>query len=562
MFCELQSTVVIFPGVNPCGDSNGGCSHLCLMSPRQPFYACACPTGVNLLDDGKTCAEGAKDMLFLARRRDLRKISLDMPDYTAVVLPLENIQHAIAIDYDPVEGYVYWTDDEARAIQRSRLDGTGQEILVNTEVDHPDGIAIDWIGRNLYWTDTGMDRIEVSRLNGSARKVLIADHLDEPRAISLDPTSGYMYWTDWGKKPKIERANLDGTERRVIIDSNLGWPNGLAVDFKAGRLYWGDAKTDHIETADLLGGDRRVLVEENLPHIFGFALLGDYVYWTDWQRRSIERVNKTTGGQREKIIDQLPDLMGLKAVDVAAKDGTNPCAINNHGCSHLCLYRPDGPVCACPMGLELVSNGTTCIVPEAFVLFSSQSNINRISLETSHYNQPIPIQGVKEAVAIDFDIKDNRIYMTDVRSKRISRAFFNGSSLEHIIEFGLSSAEGMAVDWVANNIYWADMEKNRIEMARLDGSSRKVLVWRNLDSPRALALDPPSGYMYWTMWGDEPQLVRSNLDGTQRKVLIADLGRVQDLTIDFIDRRLYWTDVDMKNIQSANLLGKCWKKST
>ena len=97
----------------------------------------------------------------------------------------------------------------------------------------------------------------------------------------------------------------------------------------------------------------------------------------------------------------------------------NPCAHNNNGCSHLCLYRPPpkGPICACPMGLELVSNGTICIVPEAFLLFSSQSNINRISLETSHYNQPIPIQGVKEAVAIDFDLKDNRIYMTDVRSK-------------------------------------------------------------------------------------------------------------------------------------------------
>lgn len=84
--------------------------------------------------------------------------------------------------------------NESYAVMRKQLNTllsfSGQEILVNTEVDHPDGIAIDWIGRNLYWTDTGMDRIEVSRLNGSARKVLIADHLDEPRAISLDPTSG------------------------------------------------------------------------------------------------------------------------------------------------------------------------------------------------------------------------------------------------------------------------------------------------------------------------------------------------------------------------------------
>ena len=49
-----------------------------------------------------------------------------------------------------------------------------------------------------------------------------------------------------------------------------------------------------------------------MPHIFGFSQLGDYVYWTDWQRRNIERVNKYTGKDRQVIIDQLPDLMGLK----------------------------------------------------------------------------------------------------------------------------------------------------------------------------------------------------------------------------------------------------------
>lgn len=45
-------------------------------------------------------------------------------------------------------------------------------------------------------------------------------------------------------------------------------------------------------------------------------LIGDYIYWTDWQRRSIERVNKHNGTDRKVIVDQLPDLMGLKAVSV------------------------------------------------------------------------------------------------------------------------------------------------------------------------------------------------------------------------------------------------------
>lgn len=69
---------------------------------------------------------------------------------------------------------------------------TGQEVLINTEVNHPDGIAVDWIAGNLYWTDTGTDRIEVSRLNGTSRKVLISEDLDEPRAICLDPVAGYV----------------------------------------------------------------------------------------------------------------------------------------------------------------------------------------------------------------------------------------------------------------------------------------------------------------------------------------------------------------------------------
>lgn len=69
----------------------------------------------------------------------------------------------------------------------------------------------------------------------------------------------------------------------------------------------------------------------------------------------------------------------------------------------------------------------------------------------------------------------------------------NGSSLQHIIQFGLDSPKSLALDWVAHNIYWSDTGKNRIEVARLDGSSRKALVWRGLNEPRALALDPPNG---------------------------------------------------------------------
>ncbi|OXB59694.1 hypothetical protein ASZ78_012615, partial [Callipepla squamata] len=303
------------------------------------------------------------------------------------------------------------------------------------------------------------------------------------------------------------------------------------------------------------GTMRKTLLEDKLPHIFGFTLLGDYIYWTDWQRRSIERVHKIRAS-RDIIIDQLPDLMGLKATSVTKVFGTNPCAENNGGCSHLCFFTPQETRCACPIGLELLSDMKTCIIPEAFLVFTSRAAIHRISLETNNNDVAIPLTGVKEASALDFDVSDNRIYWTDVSLKTISRAFMNGSSVEHVIEFGLDYPEGMAVDWMGKNLYWADTGTNRIEVARLDGQYRQVLVWKDLDNPRSLALDPTKGYMYWTEWGGKPRIVRAYMDGTNSITLVDKVGRANDLTIDYADQRLYWTDLDTSMIESSNMLGQ------
>lgn len=53
-------------------------------------------------------------------------------------------------------------------IQRAKMNGSHQEVVISNEIHHPDGVAVDWAARNLYWTD----RIEVARLNGKHRKVI------------------------------------------------------------------------------------------------------------------------------------------------------------------------------------------------------------------------------------------------------------------------------------------------------------------------------------------------------------------------------------------------------
>jgi low density lipoprotein receptor-related protein 5/6 len=93
--------------------------------------------------------------------------------------------------------------------------------------------------------------------------------------------------------------------------------------------------------------------------------------------------------------------------------------VDNGGCSHLCFNRapPLSYVCGCASGHELLPDERTCIVPDAFLLYSRRSDIRRISLEASKNDAAIPLDGVKAASALDFDVADNRIYWTDLQLK-------------------------------------------------------------------------------------------------------------------------------------------------
>ena len=96
-------------------------------------------------------------------------------------------------------------------------------------------------------------------------------------------------------------------------------------------------------------------------------------------------------------------------------------------------------------------------------------------------------------VALDMDIKDNRIYWTDVIRNTISRTFINGSSPEVIVSLDVFTPDGLAVDPLGGNIYWTDTGTNKIEVSRMDGSMRKTLIDQDLDQPRDIILDLNKG---------------------------------------------------------------------
>lgn len=74
------------------------------------------------------------------------------------------------------------------------------------------------------------------------------------------------------------------------------------------------------------------------------------------------------------------------------------------------------------------------------------------------------------------------------------------NNIEVVVQTGLATAEGLAVDWLAENLYWVESNLDQIEVAKLNGSYRRTLVSADMDSPRAISLDPRFGIMFWTDW--------------------------------------------------------------
>lgn len=167
----------------------------------------------------------------------------------------------------------------------------------------------------LYWTDAGLNSIEVCELDGKNRKVLIWSGLDNPRAMAIHYSAGLLFWSDWGHNARIERANMDGEKRMTVITENLAWPNGLSIDIEKGKIYWNDAKKKVIEFADLDGRNRKTLVEK-VGHPYGLAVMGNTIYWSDWQEKAVLQTNKNNGSAKV-FIDKIDAVMDIRGVVVS-----------------------------------------------------------------------------------------------------------------------------------------------------------------------------------------------------------------------------------------------------
>uniref|UniRef100_A0A8C6W1V1 Nidogen-2 n=2 Tax=Nannospalax galili TaxID=1026970 RepID=A0A8C6W1V1_NANGA len=191
-----------------------------------------------------------------------------------------------------------------------------------------------------------------------------------------------------------------------------------------------------------------------------------------------------------------------------------------------------------------------------FLLYAQGQQIGHLPLNGSRLQKDaaktlLSLHG-SIVVGIDYDCREKMVYWTDVAGRTISRASLEpGAEPETIINSGLISPEGLAVDHFRRTMYWTDSGLDKIERARLDGSERKVLFHTDLVNPRAITVDPIRGNLYWTDWNREaPKIETSSLDGENRRILInKDIGLPNGLTFDPFSKLLCWADAGTKKLE-------------
>ncbi|KAM9364417.1 LOW QUALITY PROTEIN: low-density lipoprotein receptor-related protein 1B-like [Pholidichthys leucotaenia] len=277
------------------------------------------------------------------------------------------------------------------------------------------------------------------------------------------------------------------------------------------------------------------------------------------------------------------------------------CLVARGGCSHQCTVAPGkGVVCSCPPGLHLDSSNKTCEVVdycsrhlkcsqvceqykttvkcscypgwmldsdgdschstdpfEAFIIFSIRHEIRRIDLHKRDYSLLVP--GLRNTIALDFHFNHSLLYWTDVVEDKIYRGKLSESggvtAIEVVVQHGLATPEGLAVDWITGKLYWIDSNLDQIEVAKLSGEMRTTLIAGGMEHPRAIALDPGQGILFWTDWDATfPRIEAASMSGGGRHIVFKNMeigAWPNGLTLDHLEKRIVWTDARSDAIFSA-----------
>lgn len=129
------------------------------------------------------------------------------------------------------------------------------------------------------------------------------------------------------------------------------------------------------------------------------------------------------------------------------------------------------------------------------MLFSTKSIIRRVLIDSAdNVDVALPVRGLNDVLAIDYDIKSQLVFWIDGRTKQIMCARQNGTGVQTLKLNKNASPFDLAIDPYGQLLYWTDSVSNSINVYSLRNKTNVGAVFKNdYVYPRSIVLYPETG---------------------------------------------------------------------
>ncbi|XP_055684225.1 putative vitellogenin receptor [Lutzomyia longipalpis] len=350
------------------------CSHLCLLGMNKT-YSCACPNGMILSSDKKTCRDspekrylilGAGTYLVTMEHQEFGRHSLGIGDNINVVIS--------ELVHNSLTGDVIVASNIEKIIYSVNFQTKETKALIRSGIGNISSLAFDHLSNNLYWTDEERGTVEVYSFN-TKHRAIIQHYMgtDKPIAVAVVPEIGTMFIAlqDLGGHNHIDKQLLHGRgahTHAIEEDMGVGGKISFAVDTEVESLFWTDESADRIEFTNF-DTDIRHIFRRSLRNPVSLTTIGNNVFWTQakspkvyWaEKNNVEIVKKIT--LEKPMFGLFPERIPIARASAAVRTSDHICLKDNGRCSHICVSMGRSTsACVCPPGMVFKDfHNTTCI---------------------------------------------------------------------------------------------------------------------------------------------------------------------------------------------------------
>uniref|UniRef100_A0A8C6TG68 Epidermal growth factor n=1 Tax=Neogobius melanostomus TaxID=47308 RepID=A0A8C6TG68_9GOBI len=423
---------------------------------------------------------------------------------------------------------------------------------------HISGLAVDWLWNRIYWTSGEKGKIRRVDTNGKNEKTVLR-HLTQPSSIAVDPTKRFLFWLSGGMSSSIQRSNSTGHTKTTLIKIN-GQLKALSIDYTDKRLFWvqfGLQGEGAIGSCDYNGKVVHIINHQLCSFSLGISIFRNTLFYNDYESHDVKSIQKYGGEYHtinKKPLAKPPvDIKVVHLLNQPLANTTfvctadvNECAHWNHGCSLGCENAPGSYFCTCPEGYTLLPDKKSCQGKPFVNDFQIRHTCTK---ECRSWNTFFIEEGGTVLWATCCSSAD-RGGCSQLCSPLDSSGTSGQWQCGCLPGYELQPDGKQCTAFAGPAPFLLVQTLVDVRRVRPDGAGEEILLSESTGRITALDFDPVRKEV------NTKTLLGDILGERSRETVISDkVESIHGLAVDWVHRRMYWTDQSSSSVDRSLLTG-------